>query len=609
VLLGNPERTSPQLSPNGRRLLFLAPSDGVLSVWLQTVGADDARVVAKDPARPIRIAQWSADGSRILFLQDAGGDENFHIFAVDPSEGSAIDLTPHPGVRASLLDVDDDRPDTLLVAQNERDRRYFDVHRLSLATGRDELDTENPGDVADWAADSDLVVRAAMRSKPDGSYAIIVRDAPAQPWRTLIEPEPDDGIPSVVAFTPDGRALYVITAYGANAKRLMRYDLATGAATPIVEDETYDVGDVVVSRRTKDLIAARIQRDRAEWHVIDPDYAADFAALRAGLGGDFSVRICDRDDARWVVSEVRDDASPAFWIYERATMTPTKLFDARPALAAYTLAPMTPIAFAARDGLELHGYLTRPPNAAGALPLVLFVHGGPWARDEWGFNSMVQLLANRSYAVLQVNFRGSTGYGKAFLNAGDRQWAGTMRTDLLDAKDWAVAQGVADPARVGIFGGSYGGYAVLTALTFSPDAFACGVDVVGPSNLNTLLSSIPPYWETLRTEFSRRMGEDEAFLNTQSPLFKADRIRAPLLIAQGANDPRVKIGESDQIVAAMRANDRPVTYVVFEDEGHGFARPENNRRFVAATEAFFAEHLGGRSEPAAPEEDVSPFLR
>ena len=609
VLLGNPERTAPLLSPDGQRLVYLAPADGVLSVWLQTVGADDARVVAKDPARPIRNALWSADGSRILFLQDAGGDENFHLYAVDPSGGDPVDLTPHPGVLAFLVGMDDDLPDALLVGMNNRDRRFFDVHRISLATGEVSLDTENPGDVSGWAADADLAVRAAIRAKPEGSYPILVRDEPSQSWRILVEPGPEEGRTTIVGFTPDGRGLYAITADGANAKRLVRYDVASGAVTSIVEDPTYDVSNVLVSRRTKDLIAARIERDRAEWRVIDADYAGDIAALRAAIRGDFSVSICDRGDARWVISEVRDDASPAFWLYERATKTVSKLFDARPALAHYALAPMTPIAFPARDGLELHGYLTRPLDGSATTPLILFVHGGPWARDEWGYNPFVQLLANRGYGVLQVNFRGSTGYGKAFLNAGDRQWAGTMHTDLLDAKDWAVAQGVADSDRVGIFGGSYGGYATLTALTFSPDAFACGVDVVGPSNLNTLLNSIPPYWQTVRGEFTRRMGEDEAFLNSQSPLFKADRITAPLLIAQGANDPRVKIAESDQIVAAMRANGRPVTYVVFEDEGHGFARPENNRRFVAAMEAFFAEHLGGRSEQPAADEEIAPFLR
>jgi dipeptidyl aminopeptidase/acylaminoacyl peptidase len=609
VLFGNPERTMPQLSPDGRSLAYLAPADGVLAVWLQTVGTNDARVVARDPARPIRNAHWSPDGSRILFLQDAGGDENFHVFAVDPRSGARVDLTPHPGVMAGIAGLDDDLPDTLLVSMNLRDQRFFDVHRMSLATGTGVLDTENPGDVSDWVADPDLVVRAAVRTKPDGTYGIIVRDAPGQPWRTLLEPAPDDGRLSIAGFTPDGSALYALTSFGANAQRLVRIDIASGVVTALVEDAAYDVADVLISRRTKDVIAARVERERAEWQVIDTDYAADFATLRDALRGDFSITICDRADARWIVAEVRDDASPAFWLYERATRTAVKLFDVRPALAGYTLAAMEPIAFAARDGLELHGYLTRPRGVAGALPMVLFVHGGPWARDVWGYNPVVQLLANRGYAVLQVNFRGSSGYGKAFLNAGERQWAGTMRTDLLDAKDWAIEQGIADPARVAIFGGSYGGYATLAALTFTPDAFVCGVDVVGPSNLNTLLKSIPPYWTTVRGEFTRRMGEDEAFLTSQSPLFMADRISAPLFIAQGANDPRVKIAESDQIVAAMRANARPVTYVVFEDEGHGFARPENNRRFVAAMEAFFAEHLGGRSEPPAPGEEIAGFLR
>jgi dipeptidyl aminopeptidase/acylaminoacyl peptidase len=271
---------------------------------------------------------------------------------------------------------------------------------------------------------------------------------------------------------------------------------------------------------------------------------------------------------------------------------------------------MTPVTYAARDGLTIHVYLTTPPGAdAHNLPTVLLVHGGPWARDVWGYNGYVQWLANRGYAVLQPNFRGSTGYGKAHLNAGDREWAGAMHHDLLDAKAWLVSQGISDPQRVAIMGGSYGGYATLAALAFAPDAFACGIDIVGPSNLNTLLDSIPPYWETLRATFTRRMGENEAFLAEQSPLFKAGAIRAPLLIGQGANDPRVKIAESDQIVAAMRANGQPVTYVVFEDEGHGFARPENNQRFNAALEAFLRDHLGGRAEPPGAAESIENHLR
>jgi dipeptidyl aminopeptidase/acylaminoacyl peptidase len=344
--------------------------------------------------------------------------------------------------------------------------------------------------------------------------------------------------------------------------------------------------------------------------VLDPAYADDFAALAAQVPGDVDVESTDRDDRVWLVSSAVDTGSRSYWTYDRTTRRAEKIFAMRPELDRYTLAPMTPVRYAARDGLTIHGYLTTPAGAAARdLPAVLLVHGGPWTRDLWGYNGTVQWLANRGYAVLQPNFRGSTGYGKAHLNAGDRAWATGMHTDLLDAKDWLVGQGIADPRRVAIMGGSYGGYATLAALAFAPDAFACGVDIVGPSNLNTLLASIPPYWETVRATFTQRMGDSEAFLSAHSPLFKADAIRAPLLIGQGANDPRVKMAESDQIVAAMRRNGQPVTYVVFEDEGHGFARPENAIRFNATVEAFLRDHLGGRAEPPGPDELIDAFLR
>jgi len=305
-----------------------------------------------------------------------------------------------------------------------------------------------------------------------------------------------------------------------------------------------------------------------------------------------------------------DDAPDSYVLYDRDARTARVLFHTYPALLDCTLAPMTPTAFEARDGLMLHGYLTLPVGVEPRrLPTVLYVHGGPWHRDRWGYDPDVQWLANRGYAVLQVNFRGSTGYGKAFRVAGNRAWAGTMRTDLLDARDWAIAQGIADPARFAIYGGSYGGYAVLAALAFTPDAFTCGVELVGPSNLITFLESIPPYWETMRSTLHERVGEDEAFLREQSPLFRAADIRAPLMIAQGANDPRVPQRESDQVVEVLRANGIPVTYIVFDDEGHGFADPLNNRRFSAAMEAFLGEHLGGRAEPPTADEAIEAFLR
>jgi dipeptidyl aminopeptidase/acylaminoacyl peptidase len=611
VLFGYPERTAPSLSPDGTRIAYLAPHDAALSVWVRTIGAVDDRVVASDPKRPIRSVFWSPDGSRVLYPQDAGGDENFHLFSADPGgRDEPVDLTPYDGTRVQLQSIDYTRPEYVLVGMNRRDKRVFDVHRLDPATGAESIDTLNPGTIAAFADDAEMVVRAGVIQHADASSEIVVRDAAGAPWRTLARFDAADGTPDIVGFVPDGTALLTVTSAGANAARLVRYDVATGARADVAGDPQYDVATVRFSPKTKAPFAASVIRDRTSWTVLDPTYEADFAALAAQVPGDVGIESIDRDDRIWLVSSLVDAGSPSYWTYDRDTRRAAKLFATRPALEGYTLAPMTPVTYRARDGLTIHAYLTVPSGVEPrGLPAVLLVHGGPWARDLWGYNGYVQWLANRGYAVLQPNFRGSTGFGKAHLNAGDREWAGAMHTDLLDAKDWLVAQGIADPERVAIMGGSYGGYAALAALAFAPDAFACGIDIVGPSNLNTLLASIPPYWETLRATFTQRMGDSEEFLAAQSPLHQADAIRKPLLIGQGANDPRVKIAESDQIVAAMRKNGRPVTYVVFDDEGHGFARPENSQRFNAAVEAFLRDNLGGRAEPATANESIEPYLR
>ncbi|MDQ6941671.1 MAG: S9 family peptidase [Candidatus Eremiobacteraeota bacterium] len=611
VLFGNPEKAAPWLSPDGRRIAYLAPHEGTLSVWVRTVGADDDRLVASDSHRPIRNAFWTPDGTRVLYLQDARGDENFHLFAADPDGGSEpVDLTPYEGALVQLQSLDLNRPDIILIAMNRRDPQLFDVYRLDPRTGEATLDTENPGAISAYADDAEMIVRAGVIQHADASCEIVVRDSTSAPWRTLATFDVVDGTPELAGFTPDGAALLVNTSADANAARLVRFDVATGERTDVVGDPEYDVAEVVFSPRTKEPVAVSVVRERVHWTVLDAAYAGDFAALAAQIPGDLGIASTDRDDRVWLVSSAVDNGSRSFWSYDRETRRATKIFAMRPALDRYTLAAMTPIRYSARDGLTIHGYLSTPPELPPhGLPAVLLVHGGPWVRDAWGYNPYVQWLTNRGYAVLQPNFRGSSGYGKAHLNAGDREWAGAMHTDLLDAKGWLVAQGIADPGRVAIMGGSYGGYATLAALAFAPDAFACGVDIVGPSNLNTLLASIPPYWETLRATFTQRMGDTEEFLTAQSPLTKADAIRAPLLIGQGANDPRVKIAESDQIVAAMRRNGQPVTYVVFDDEGHGFARPQNNKRFNAAIEAFLARYLGGRTEPEGPDESIAAYLR
>jgi dipeptidyl aminopeptidase/acylaminoacyl peptidase len=610
ALFGNPVKASPEISPDGKLLAYLAPSNGVLSVWVRTIGENDDRVIASDPERPIRIIQWQGDSRHVLYLQDKGGNENFHIFSVSTDGGTARDLTPNPKVRADIDDIDPAFPNTALIEKNERDPHFFDVYRLDLQSGHAVLDTQNPGDVAGWTADWKMTIRAALVQNADGSSLVRVRDNATAPWRTLVTFSAEDGFNAPLAFSPDGSALYIIDAKDANAARLMKYDLVSGKGAVVLADPRYDVTDAVIDAKTKELFAAAIERDRVDWTVLDPQYGPDFDALRSLHAGDFDITGASADGKTWIVGYDSDNGPFAYYTYSRDSRNGSLLFYTRPALLNYQLAPMQPISYKARDGLEIHGYLTLPQGVAPKnLPTVLFVHGGPWGRDSWGYNADVQWLANRGYAVLQVNFRASTGYGKAFLNAGNKQWAGTMRTDLVDAKNWAVQQGYSDPKRFAVMGGSYGGYATLAAVTFTPTEFTCGVDIVGPSNLNTLLASIPPYWQTERAQFSLRMGTDPSFLASQSPLFKADRIKVPLLIGQGLNDPRVNHRESDQIVAAMRKNDIPVIYVVFPDEGHGFARPENNKRFNAETEVFLGKCLGGRVEPAGPDESISAFLK
>jgi dipeptidyl aminopeptidase/acylaminoacyl peptidase len=603
VLFGNPERANPQISPDGTQLGYLAPVNGVLNVWIRTLGKGDDRAVTADKYRGIRNFLWQYDNQHILYTQDVGGDENWRLYQTDITTKQTKDLTPFEKVRVDIVAYDWKFADTMLVQMNQRDAKLFDVQRINLKTGTIDLDTQNPGDVAGWQADNALRVRAAQVQTPDGGTIVRVRDDVKSPWRELIKWGADETFGNVVGFTPDNKALWVTTSLDVNAARLLQIDVASGKRQVIAEDPQFDVNQTVHNPKTNAVEAVSFTRQRREYEFIDPKVKADFAVLRTIRDGDIGGISANLDDTKWIVTYVSDNAPVYWYLYDRANQKATLLFSNRPALEKYKLSSMKPIEFTARDSMTLYGYLTIPVDlGAKNLPMVVFVHGGPWGRDEWGLNGNVQWLANRGYAVLQINFRGSTGYGKKYVNAGDRQWAGTMRTDLLDGKSWAVKEGVADPQKVCIMGGSYGGYATLAGVAFSPDAFACGVDIVGPSNLNTLLSTIPPYWSTLLSTFHKRMGDSEEFLKTQSPLFKADQIKTPLLIGQGANDPRVNKAESDQIVAAMRKNNEPVEYFVFPDEGHGFARPVNRMAFDAATEEFLAKYLGGRFEPASGDE-------
>lgn len=600
ILFGNPERAQPKISPDGTRLAYLAPVEGVLNVWVGSVGGDDFRPVTQDRERGIRLYFWAEDDRHILYLQDAGGDENWRLYSVDLESGGTRDLTPFDGVQAQVVDKSRHFPDEILIALNKRDARLHDAYRLRLSSGDLDLVAENPGNVAGWVADPDFEVRGALTARPDGGFDLLVRESGSEDWNTAVSWGPEDGLGSgPVGFSGDGR-MYLRDSRGANTARLVALDLATGASEVLVEDPRYDVADVMVHPDTHEAQAAAVERARAEWTVLDEGIREDFEAIRELARGDFGVASRDRADENWIVAFTADEGGASYYAYDRRNKKDRHLFDARPDLTRYTLARMEPFSFTVRDGLRIEGYLTLPPDGDQEnLPVVLNVHGGPWARDGWGYDPEAQWFANRGYACLQVNYRGSTGYGKEFLNAGNKEWGARMHDDLVDAVRWIVEEGVADPGRVAIFGGSYGGYAALAGATFTPDLFRCAVDIVGPSNLITLINSIPPYWEPLKAIFTKRVGDpetEEDLLKSRSPLFFVDRIGIPMLIAQGANDPRVKQAESEQIVAAMKEKGIAHEYMLFEDEGHGFARPENRLKFYAAAEEFLAEHLGGRVE-------------
>ena len=601
VLLGNPVKTSPQISPDGTRMAYLAPVNDVLNVWVGTIGSEDYAPVTKDTDRGIRFYFWAKDNKHILYIQDVGGNENWRLFATNLKTQETRDLTPFEGVQTQVIDLDKHFPNELLIGMNKDNPRVHDVYHLDLTSGELTQVARNPGNVAGWVTDTNFKVRAALAMTPDGGRALLLRDDEQSDWRTILTWNPDDAENSFpVSFTQDGQSMYLVDARNSNTGRLVKMDLATGETNVIAEDAQYDVSNVLVDPDNYTIQAVAFNRDRVEWIVLDESIKLDFDTIREISRGNFAVTSRDNADRTWIISFSRDEGPVAFYAYDRQTRKATFLFDNQPDLNKYTLATMEPISFTSRDGLTIHGYLTLPPKTEGKnLPLVLNVHGGPQARDNWGYNPEAQWLANRGYASLQVNYRGSTGYGKEFLSAGDREWGGKMHDDLVDAVQWAIKQGIADPQKVAIYGGSYGGYAALVGATFTPDLFCCAVDIVGPSNLITLLRSVPPYWSALLVSLYRRVGNpdtDEEFLKSRSPLFKVDQIKIPMLIAQGANDPRVKQAESEQIVEAMKKRDIDYEYMLFPDEGHGFAKPENRLKFYAAAEKFLAKHLGGRFE-------------
>ncbi len=619
TLFGNPSRAGGTISPDGQWLGWMAAHEGVMNVWIAPASDPTAaRLMTRSTDRPIPTFFFSPQSDSVIYVQDKAGDENYLFYQVDIASGEERTLTPFENTRARFVGASHAIKDQILVGLNNRDARFHDVYRLSLETGALELVLQNDA-YAGFLADDSLTLRWALKQNAAGGSDMFeitdgqIAETPRESTSL------DDSLTTHVAgYTADGKTLYWLDSRGRNTAALIAEDTATGARTVIAENAKADIGGTLRHPTTGVVEAYAANYFKTEWTALDEGVKASLDWLRERLPGEFGIMARTDDDSKWVVGNDPLTGPSVAYLYDRGARTLTEFYVTRPELEGAPLQPMHALEIPTRDGLTMVSYLTLPPGSDAdgdgvpgeAVPMVLLVHGGPWARDGYGFNRAHQWLANRGYAVLSVNFRGSTGFGKAFVNAANLEWGARMHDDLIDAVEWAVGNGIAQRDKVAIMGGSYGGYATLVGLTFTPEVFACGIDIVGPSNLETLLETIPPYWEPMVKQFHERMGnpttpEGKQLLIDRSPLHRANAIVRPLLIGQGANDPRVKQSESDQIVTAMEKDGIPVTYVVFPDEGHGFAKPTNNIAFNAITENFLATCLGGRAEPISGELGVS----
>lgn len=629
TFFGNPDKVSPTISADGKYLAYLAPVDGVMNVWVAPVEKPgDATPITSDKGRGIRQYFWAFNGTHLLYLQDSGGDENWKLYAVDVAAKQVKDLTPFETIvgpdgkpmtlpnnnkllrpSAQIQQVSEKFPNEILIGLNNRNPVFHDIYRVNVVSGDLKLVAKND-EYAGLVTDDDYTVRFAVQPREDGGMNILRagKEGAFEPFQSI---DVEDALTTnPIGFDKSGQTLYMIDSRNRNTAALKSINLKTGEEAIVAENAKADIGDLMVHPTEKTIQAVSFNYLRNEWTLLDKSLSTDMAFLRTISGGDVGVASRTLDDKHWVVSYLEDVGGAKYYHYDRAAKKMNFLFSARKALEGLALSPMHPVVIKSRDGLDLVSYLTIPAvsdpdkNARPSepLPMILNVHGGPWARDEWGYRGEVQWQANRGYAVLQVNYRGSTGFGKDFVNAADREWGGKMHDDLIDAVNWAVKEGIADPKRIAIYGGSYGGYATLVGMTFTPDVFACGVDIVGVANLNTFMKTIPPHWAPFLPQLKRRVGdmsteEGRSFLASRSPVNFIQNIKKPLLIGQGLNDPRVNHDESQQMVDGMQKKNIPVTYVLFPDEGHGFARPQNRMAFYAVSEAFLAQHLGGNYEP------------
>jgi len=603
TFFGDPDVAGVQLSFDGASLAYIAPVDGVRNLWVAPVGdLGAAKPLTRATDRPISyFFQWAHTNRHVVYFQDRDGDENWRASSVEVRDGTVVALTPPHGVRAWVQEVSQRVPRQMIFSHNERDKQFFDLYRVDVVTGKSVLVYEN-NQFAWFVTDSAFQLRLGARYLKDGSVELLER-RPGGTWgRFITIPRGEIDATRLLGFSDDGKILYLFDTRGRDKAALVAMDMATRRARVLAEDPDADLTRAFFHRVTRRPLAGGAMVDRRRWHAVDPGFAADLKAIHTSTSGDIDLIGLSAAARRVLVLVQHDAASPEWVLYDRPTRRVSPLLKARRKLDGIPLRPLEPVSFEALDGLKIQGYLTRPTPDARNVPMVLVIHGGPYLRDEWGFNPTHQWLANRGYAVLSINYRGSTGFGKAFVIAADREWGGKMHDDLVAGVNWAVARGIADPKRVGFFGASYGGYAALTAATKTPEVFACIVDIYGIANLLTFMAAIPPYWAPSFSVWKNRLGdpdteEGRAFLRERSPLTHIDRAFRPILIVQGLEDVRVTRAESEQMVAVLRRRNVPVTYVVFPDEGHGFAKPQNQIAFRAVTEAFLAKHLGGAAQP------------
>ena len=612
ILFGNPDRIAARLSNDGRHISFLAPKDGVLNVWVApSSNISQAKTVTSEKQRGIRSYFWAKNNKHIIYAQDKKGDENWRLYSINIDSLEQKDLTPTDGVRASVLKLSDKFPNQMLIKMNDRVPEYFDIYKVDINNGKRELVYENKGQYASFIADDDFNIRVGYKMLPSGEGEVYLFED-----SDLNKPEIFQKIASEDMLTTnplhishDGNKLFMVDSTDRNTSELIEVDLASKERKTIYSDPKADIDDYLINTKTKMIQGVATEYMRKSWHIIDEKVAADIDHLSTINDGDLEIVSRTGEDDKWIVVFLESDGPYKYYLYDRTTRNAEFLFVSNSSQADMPFAKMYPVEIKARDGLTMVCYLTLPRwlddgngRPTKSVPLVLNVHGGPNVRDSWGFSATEQWLANRGYAVLNVNYRGSVGFGKKFINAGDGQWARKMQTDLEDAVKWAIDQNITSKDKVAIMGGSYGGYATLVGMSMTPDMYVAGIDIVGPSNLETLMKSIPAYWKPQMAHLIKIIGaspeepEGREFLKERSPLTYAQNIKKPLLIVQGANDPRVKQAESDQIVDVMKKHKIPVVYLLYPDEGHGLARPENRLSMYANAEAFLAEFLGGRLE-------------